>query len=252
MLKILDKKRFLGIGFWGFGIRSMFRRLGAEVVGRILLSHPLRSGKGYLRYRDHQLKNDTVLIIPNLLGCWRLVLLGAYCQKPVTKENPCPSGRFNHRCHFIENLKTYPACRHCDIRKMAELAMLLGCCFYIMTSSIDLLRHIFLPALRNKAFSYFLVMICPYAKELFLFPAFISDMEGHILTFDRGSCKDYRQFLLADKGQKSNRTHLLPSARHRLQGLYKQAKLSSESYRRLIRKECLYVPSCEVDDLMVE
>ncbi len=252
MLKILDRKRFLRVGFWEFGIRSMFRRLGAEVLGRLLLSHPLQSSKGYLRYRDHQVKNETVLTIPNLPGGSHLILLGAYCQKPVTKENPCPSGRFNHRCYFIENLKIYRACRHCDIRKMAGLAMLLGCCFYIMTSSVDLLQHIFLPALRNRAFSHFLVMICPYAKELFLFPAFISDMEGYTLTLGRGSCRDYRQFLLADQSHKSNQTHLSPSAQHRLQSLHKQAKLSCGGYQRLIRKECLYAPSRGVGNLMVK
>lgn len=246
ILTILDKKRFLRVRFWEFGIRSMGRRLGVEVVARLLFCHPIKSSRGFFRYRLYLAKNkEWVTPHTEINSPPHLVIMGAYCQKPQ-ERNICPAGRFNHRCYFIETLTVYPACRHCDLREMAELAMLLGCHFYIMTSALDLLRDVFLPATCKKAFSHFLVMICPYAKELFLFPAFISDMKGWTLTIAKGSCLNYKEFLLADEGHKSRQTHLSSTAHHSLLNIYERIKANSKGYQRLVPYESFYIPSGEV------
>ena len=246
ILAILDKKRFLGIRFWEFGIRSMGCRLGMEVVARLLFCHPVKSSKGFFRYRHYLAKNKEWLTPHIETNSYpHLVVMGAYCQKP-REGNTCPAGRFNHRCHFIQTLTVYPACRHCDLRKMAELAMLLGCHFYIMTSALNLLRDVFLPAIREKAFSHFLVMICPYAKELFLFPAFVSEMKGWTLIIAKGSCPNYKEFLLADKGHKSRQTHLSSIAHRSFLNIYQRIKANSKGYRRLVPYRSFYVPSGEM------
>ena len=245
ILTILDKKRFLGVRFWEFGIRSLGRQLGVEVVARLLFCHPIKSTKGFFRYR-HYLAENKEGVIPHMEtnSYPHLVVMGAYCQKP-REEDPCPAGRFNHRCHFIETLTVYPACGHCDLRRMAELAMLLGCRFYIMTSALNLLQDVFLPAISEKAFSHYLVMICPYAKELFLFPALVSGMKGWTLTIAKGSCQNYREFLLADKGHKPRQTHLSPIAHGSLLNIHERIKANSKGYRRLVPYKSFYVPSGE-------
>lgn len=242
MLRLLDKKRFLGVDFWEFGIRSMNRRLGIEIVGNLLFSHPIKSIKGFLKYGHYLAQNKprkrlSVETIPHL----RPLLIGAYCQKP----KDCPSGRFNHRCLFAETLITYSSCEPCDLKKMAELAAILKCPFYIMTTALEVLVDIFL----SNTFSHFLVMICTYAKGLFLFPAFIFNMEGWAFTLGRGSCRNYQEFLLADMGGKCGQTFPSPLAYKSFIDLYNQIKMAyrdpkvgSNDYQALIKKGHFYIP----------
>jgi hypothetical protein len=236
MLKILDKKRFLGVDFWEFGTRSMGRRLGAEIIGRLLLFHPIKSIGGFLRYRHHLAQGKPLMrlsaeMVPRL----RPVLIGAYCQKP----KGCPVGRFSHRCLFAETLTTYSPCEYCDLKKMVEMAMGLKSPFYIMTTALDVLTDIFL----DKTFSCFLLMICPYAKGLFLFPALIFNMEGRTLTLAKGSCRNYQEFLLADKGGKLNQTLLSSLAHKTFIDLYRQIRVYSNNHQRLIRQGHFYSPT---------
>ncbi len=235
MLKILDKKRFLGVDFWEFGIRSMSRRLGAEIVGNLLFSNPIKSVRGFLRYGHYLAQGKPKMRLPvETIPRFRPLLIGAYCQKP----KGCPAGRFNHRCLFAETLTTYSSCEYCDLKKMAELAAILRSPFYIMTTALDVLIDIFL----GKTFPHFLVMICAYAKGLFLFPALIFNMEGWAFTLGKGSCRNYQEFLLADMGGKWNQTFLSTLSHKSFINLYRQIKISND-YQRLIRKGHFYTPS---------
>ncbi len=237
MLKILDKKRFLGVDFWEFGIRSMSRRVGVEIIGRLFFSHPIKSVRAFLRYRHYLAQgkpNPTEAQPPPFSdrGSTSTILIGAYCQKP----KGCPVGRFNHRCLFAETLTTYSPCESCDLKKMAELAMAIESPFYIMTTALDVFIDIFL----GKTFSCFLLMICAYARELFLFLAFVFNMKGQVFTLGKGSCRNYQAFLLADMGGKLNQTFLSPIAHKSFASLYKEIK-GSNNYHRLIRKGHFYL-----------
>jgi len=210
--------------FWEFAFKSMKRRLGFEILGRLFLAHPISSIKGLLKYQlSKKIKPDSFS---------HPLIIGAYCQKPLD----CPAKRFNHRCLFAENLIIYPACKKCELREMVKMAIMFKSPFYIMTTALDVLFDVFL----KKRFSYFLTTICPYAKQLFLFPALVFDMKGYFFLLGKGSCKSYDEFLLADKGYKKTQTFLSPLAKKRFMKIYD--KINFDINNPLIFKGNFYEP----------
>lgn len=210
----------------------MTRRLGIEIAGRLFFAHPVKSARGFFKYYRYLSERTLPKVSTEIISLFHPLLIGAYCQKP----NSCPAKRFNHRCLFAETLITYPACKKCELKKMVELAMMLKCPFYIMTTALDVLLDVFL----TRRFPFFLVMICGYARELFLFPAFVFDMKGRFLLLGKGSCRSYWEFLLADQGHKSAQTHLSPFADMAFMKLYNQIKTNTNNRRKLIFRENFY------------
>jgi hypothetical protein len=77
-----------------------------------------------------------------------------------------------------------------------------------MTSAGDILDDIFVPAMRRGAFTAGLFVLCRYSFRPFAFGLLASGMSGRLLPLEQGDCRDYRTWLLADRGIKDEQTSL--------------------------------------------
>jgi hypothetical protein len=184
-----------------------------------------------------------------------LLALG-FCQKPIgTSGVGCPAGRFNHECYFLDrgDILDVPAfqlsapCRGCDIRTMGLAALHAAAAVYIMTSAVDIARHVFIPTLQSDRFRYGLFLQCPYSIPAMILPLLICGVPSLLVGYSAGDCRDYTQFLLADKGTKGERTFLSPTAHSRvldfLQGVVPTDQVKGPYHRRFQREGPLYVPA---------
>ena len=75
-----------------------------------------------------------------------------------------------------------------------------------MTSAKDILLDMLLPSIKEDAFPHGLFVICRYSFEPFRIALAIAGIEGRLLPFESGDCRDYETWLLADDGIKEERT----------------------------------------------
>jgi hypothetical protein len=80
--------------------------------------------------------------------------------------------------------------------------------FYIMTSALDILHDLFLPALNTNTYSKVLLGLCHYSFEPFKIALFISGIVAFLFPFEKGDCENYRTWRQADKGIKDTQTEL--------------------------------------------
>jgi hypothetical protein len=129
-------------------------------------------------------------------------------------EPPCPSGRPNHDCVYLENLGDYSSseppspCRDCAIRKYGLAALKAGVAFYIMTSARDILLDVFAPAREKGRFDSGLFTLCRYSMRPFAVGMLTSGIRGVMIPFESGDCRDYATWLRADEGYKDERTEI--------------------------------------------
>jgi hypothetical protein len=97
-------------------------------------------------------------------------------------------------------------CGRCAIRDLGARALGAGAAFYVMTSARDILDDIFVPAMRQCAFTSGLFVLCRYSFRPFAFGLLASGMSGCLLPLEQGDCRDYRTWLLADRGTKDEQT----------------------------------------------
>ena len=142
-----------------------------------------------------------------------LVAIG-YCSKPYNSQDKrlcCPSGRFNHRCMFLENINlkansfSYPStvCKECIIGKVGKEVIAAGYPFYIMTSAMDIAKDVF-----SFPFKRAILTLCPYSSTIILYPLRIFNIEAIIFQYISGDCRTYKEFDLADRGIKRDTTNL--------------------------------------------
>jgi hypothetical protein len=143
-------------------------------------------------------------------GCPTSIVGVGFCLKPI--DPPCPSGRATHDCLFLEKLTGHDAarvpvpCRSCTIQEAGLGALRAGSAFYVMTSARDILDDVFLPAMNQQTFKTGLFVLCRYSFKPFALGMLASGMSGRLLPLDRGDCRDYRTWLLADRGIKDEQT----------------------------------------------
>ena len=211
LLSCLDRCALLGFDLWEFSLSSFFRRYGWVFLFRIVFKHPLRTFSGLLKYtrwrrgvRDH----DEVLRLgaSSEVGKGWLVGLG-FCMKPLD----CPSGRFNHDCALLSSGEAKEPCIGCRIGEVGMRALKCGADVYIMTSSEDVVYHMFVPMLKGR-YRNVLLFLCPYTSKVMALPLLICGVGGMIVRYCSGYCKDYRDFLRADRGEKPEQTDISPSS----------------------------------------
>ncbi len=266
-LRKLDEHRFLGLPIWEFSVRSMPRSYGHAFVLDVLLRHPLRAMKGlqaYRRfYRHGHRQGDVTRLFAGSDADLRaeigrqdegfLVALG-FCQKSLGPGTGCPAGRFNHDCRVIgrdDLLDVRPeqlpaTCRECDVRVIGAAALEAGASFYIMTSALDISRHLLIPTLRGEGFKHGLFLLCRYSIPAMILPLLICDIRSVLFGYAEGYCRDYAQFLLADEGTKHERTFLSPTARDQvlrfLQQIAADRRATGVEYSRFRRDGCVFAP----------
>lgn len=212
---------------WIFCLQSLFREYGWQFFGHVAAPHPLRTMRAVLASSALDVSGGVIAVSPGglgprLQGARSIVGLG-FCLKPMTP--PCPSGRPNHDCQYLENLPrsgaqdTPASCRQCAIREIGLLALQSGAAVYIMTSARDILLDVFVPALDCGRFSSGLFALCGYSVRPFAVGLLASGIRGWLFPFANGDCRDYKSWLLADRGIKDEQTALEAPKLRTLRGL---------------------------------
>ncbi len=198
---------------WKFCLHSLFREYGWQFLRRIAAAHPIKTVKAFVRTVSIDASGDMTdidgLFVP---GAGAIVGVG-FCLKPIYP--PCPSGRANHNCRYLEHapFADAPACRSCVIGEFGTLALEAGCAFYIMTSAHDILLDVFEPSLRNKLFTSGLFVLCRYSTRPFSVAMLASGIRGCVIHLEHGDCQNYQSWRLADRGIKSKQTRVGDSNR---------------------------------------
>ncbi len=220
----MDRAAFWGFDVWSFSARSLFQAYGREFLLRAVLRRPLRVLAGLWRYRSVVRPARGVGIAPVGVQGWEdferglapgqwLIGIG-YCQRPMVP--PCPSERFGHGCRFLDEpgVPAAEACVRCEIREIAGRAAAAGASLYLMTSAADIARDLLLPALNEGRWKRVLLLLCPYSVAPLSLAMSVCGIEGLILSYGQGDCRDYAMWLRADVGDKLELTRL-PAATHR-------------------------------------
>lgn len=221
----LDDIRFLNIQVWDFSFRSLGTDYGRDFLTRVIFRHPLVTLAAIGRYRKHY-KSAREGSSSDWKGGPRSIVGAGFCLKPLSPA--CISGRSNHDCFFFErNLqhnhqKTPECCKHCKIREIGEGALEMGSNLYIMTSALDILYDMFLPALEENRFTDGLFTMCRYSFEPFKLALLVSGIEGKLFPFETGDCRDHAAWLQADTGNKDEQTALSVKDEQTLQACFSE------------------------------
>lgn len=201
---------------WAFCVQSLFREYGWQFFWRVAVPHPVRTIKAVIGASALGFTDDMTTISPKGPGCGfggtRSIVGLGFCLKPMNP--PCPSGRFNHACDYLENLLGSSAqvmpvsCQQCAIREIGLMTLRSGTAFYIMTSARDILFDLFTSALEGARFTSGLFVLCRYSLRPFAVGLLASRIRGWLFPFDKGDCRDYRTWLQADRGVKDEQTRI--------------------------------------------
>jgi hypothetical protein len=200
---------------WMFCLRSLVREYGWLFIRQVAARHPWRTLKALRAAGRLDAAERGVVEVGGGTSSLRAgdppSIVGAgFCLKPM--DPPCPSGRFNHDCIWLERLAgadggAVPvSCQSCEIREIGTRALQIGSAFYIMTSARDILNDVYLPALCGRRFETGLFVLCRYSFSPFAVGLLASGIHARLLPLEAGDCRDYRTWLLADRGIKDERT----------------------------------------------
>ena len=206
---------------WKFCLHSLFREYGWQFFGRIALPHPVKTAKAVVASGKLDVSGDVTALgaegSERVFGGAKSIVGVGFCLKPL--DPPCPSGRFNHDCQFLETLphsgsSAVPAaCRSCAIREIGTLALRAGAAVYVMTSAKDILLDVFAPALDERRFTAGIFALCRYSLRPFAVGLLAGGVRGWMFPFEKGDCRDYKTWIQADRGTKEERTEINPPNR---------------------------------------
>ena len=206
---------------WTFCLHSLFREYGWQFFRRIALPHPVKTAKAVAASGALDFSGDVTALgaeaSERVFGGAKSIVGVGFCLKPL--DPPCPSGRFNHDCRYLESLprseagEIPAACRQCAIREIGTLALRAGAAVYVMTSAQDILLDVFAPALDEGRFTAGLFTLCRYSLRPFAVGLLAGGVRGRMFPFEQGDCRDYQTWLKADRGTKEERTEINPTNR---------------------------------------
>ena len=235
---------------WLFCLQSLFREYGWQFLKRVVVSHPVRTARAVFDAGALDFSGDRIEVFDkapsqNLDGARSIVGVG-FCLKPMNP--PCPSGRPNHDCQYLERLihthlsdvsdlsDLSDSCRRCLIREIGILALETGAAFYIMTSAKDILSDVYAPALDEGRFSSGLFVLCRYSLRPFAVGLLASGIRAWLFPLERGDCRDYRTWLQADRGVKDEQTAIAEQNRRFVRRLLGNAAKKPTHYRQFERQ----------------
>jgi len=233
LLRALDRRAFLGFKVWEFAFHSLFRPYGRWFLRSIVARHPRAVWRGLMSYREMVRKSliggeitpvggaRRQSFVEEAASMGKLLLAPGFCQKPFD----CPAGRFNHRCVAWEGSGPPPVCRSCYIFHLGSLALKAGASLYIMTSALDIGRHLLLPSLEERLFTHIIACVCPYSLHPFSLALEICRLQGYVVSFARGACASYADWSRADEGVKPDRTFLSAQGREWMEALLEDIAL---------------------------
>jgi hypothetical protein len=250
----LDRKSFLHFHIWEFAYQSFFKEYARLFFLKAMLKHPLKTASGLKAYHRFIKSKENLfpqyqksLAIPDE-GTFKdqirqqrtKPLLGlGFCLKPHDPEEgsrSCPSGHANHECLYLETGETKNVCLGCDIYEIAKQGLGSGCSVYIMTSAKDIAIDFLLPQINKGLFPSAILLLCPYSVQAILPSLFICGIDAYLLAYESGSCKDYKEWRLADLGTKPDRTTLSHESSGKLFDLLDQTDIIQTSPQSLRRQ----------------
>ncbi len=251
------------VGLMVFCLRSLFREYGFAFLVRVALRHPFQCWarlKDYLGRSSRESGSERppeALTAHLRVGNQGMVLVGlGFCLKPIDPE--CPSGRANHDCAFFDhyydrrrNASVIPACRSCQIRIIGLAALRSGCSLYIMTSAMDILEDMLLPALEKRRFRAALLALCRYSFAPIEIALALVGLNARLIPFAGGDCRDYRMWRRADKGVKEDQTRLETQDKEHILALL-EAEKRTASPLRLSQTGNIYHPAQETEPITPE
>jgi hypothetical protein len=236
-----------------FCLQSLLREYGWEFFRRVAAPHPVRTAKALFQSGRCDFSRDMIATPgeepAQTLGGPRSIVGVGFCLKPM--DPPCPSGRFNHDCHYLEDLlhsgipeapELPDCCRQCAIREIGMMALKAGAAFYVMTSARDILLDLFMPALSEGRFSSGLFALCRYSLKPFAVGLSASGIRGWMLPFERGDCADYRTWLRADRGVKDDQTSISEQNQKTIAELLANAAQETDSIKKYKRQGNILCP----------
>lgn len=258
LTKYLDRVSFLGFGIWDFCFRSLFTEYGCRFLKKAVLAHPLKTGKGLLKYRNSV---PGSLSSPDLVP-WSTtqesiflekirkepsnLLIGlGFCLKPYHPDKPaksCPSGRANHDCLYLEKGEIRPICLDCAISKISRESLERDFRVYIMTSAVNMAQDYLIPQITEGKFPLSLLLLCPYSIRAILPALYICEAESHLFPYSKGNCLDYRQWRKADLGQKEEVTELDSATWKKMLCLFEKIEPAAQRSRNFIREGNVFSP----------
>ena len=235
---------------WAFCLHRLAREYGWEFFRRIVLPHPVRTVRAAMAARALDVSGDRVALFPGVSECrfggaGSIVGLG-FCLKPI--DPPCPAGRFNHDCAYLETLPRSEAanipdaCRQCAIREIGTLALRAGAAVYVMTSAKDILLDVYAPALGEGRFSAGLFVLCRYSLKPFAVGLLAAGVRGWMFPFEKGDCRDYKTWLRADRGIKEERTEIDSPSRGAIRNILLDAAKDPASAARFEKRGHVLYP----------
>jgi len=217
---------------WEFSFKSLSREYGRAFLWKVVLRHPWRTLRGAFEYRRFLKRRRRKGGITHLF--WEgeedflqkataeegiLVGLG-FCQKPFE----CPSRRPNHSCLYLSTLDLdqgeewpHPICRECKVAIMGKKALAAGANMYLMTSALDIACDVMIPSLETGRNA--ILILCPLSVQAITLPLLICGIKGYLIEYSSGNCRDYEEWLRADRGVKEEMTTLSPGALEKVMGL---------------------------------
>ena len=201
---------------WAFCAHSFFREYGWQFLRQVAVLHSVKTaravlGSGALDFSGNMTVMPAEAPDQGFEDARSIVGVG-YCLKPTSP--PCMSGRATHDCRYLEHLlhseapNVPPCCRQCAIREIGTMALKAGAAFYIITSAEDILFDVITPAISEGRFSLGLLVLCRYSLRPAAVCLMASDIRGWLFPFETGDCRDYKSWLLADRGIKEERTEI--------------------------------------------
>ncbi|UCC40160.1 MAG: hypothetical protein JSV96_01510 [Candidatus Aminicenantes bacterium] len=250
----LDRISFMNINIWDFTYHSFFREYARFFLFKVMLSHPFRTSKGLTKYRrlmkehkDILPKFTKFLSIPDEKSFFEsikkqrispLVGLG-FCLKPYNPEKPsssCPSGRANHDCLYLDKGQTEAICYSCAIYRLGEKCLETGCKVYIMTSAKEIARDFLIPQINSEKFPSAILLLCPYSIQAIIPPLLICNIDMFLMAYNSGYCRDFQEWVSADRGIKEEITSLGKASWKKLLDLLSKLDGSEPQYKRFRRE----------------
>jgi len=260
LLGRLDRAGSCGLEIWDFSFRSLTREYARLFFLKAVVAHPVKAACGLRRYRRFVRAKrdrpddcaqmtaipDEASFIQNVRRAGSPPLLGlGFCLKPTdagSPPGPCPAGRANHECLFLDRGETVPVCADCAIFEISRLALKKGCPVYIMTSAKDIARDFMFPQIARDAFPAAILLLCPYSVQAIIPPLHICGVRSLLVPYSSGSCEDYEQWRKADVGIKEERTSLSPEAWQEIRTVLDELRDCPHAQRRFRRRDNIFCP----------
>jgi len=257
LLELLDRERFLGLRNWGFSFHSLSKGYGHLFLRKVVLRHPWLTLRGFLEYRRFlqagRREGDITYLFweseESLLegmadGEGPLVAVG-FCLKPFD----CPSERPNHSCLYLSILDLdqgeewpHPICRECKVAIIGKRALAAGAKMHIMTSALDIAHDLMIPTIEEGRFRMVILCLCPFSIQAITLPLLICGIRGYLIEYSSGNCRDYQEWLLADRGIKGEMTTLSPEVYEKILSLLDLLASRRGGHIRFERQGNIYCP----------